>query len=165
MGQDQKRKRNGRENPEVHTNIRKHYRKESKWIQKAYTKNLHKTGKSKSHAKTVWEVKMGLTTDHNDPGLHEYDETGQQKMYLVLSEEERAKGFIRPYRDSYIHLECHTSTTMGRALSETYARDPSFYGATFCYHCGKHFPLKIWNEHLEKFIPAFVWEDNTPVGD
>jgi hypothetical protein len=29
--------------------------------------------------------------------------TGQQKGYVVLSEEERAKGFVRPVRRSYIH--------------------------------------------------------------
>ena len=29
---------------------------------------------------------------------------GQQKTYLVLSEEERAKGFVRPVRRSYIHV-------------------------------------------------------------
>jgi hypothetical protein len=29
--------------------------------------------------------------------------TGQQKDYVVLSQEERAKGFIRPVRRSYIH--------------------------------------------------------------
>jgi hypothetical protein len=31
-------------------------------------------------------------------------------------------GWIRPYRDSYIHDKCGALTKMGRALSETYAR-------------------------------------------
>lgn len=48
---------------------------------------------------------MSLTTDPNDPKLKEgqKNETGQHTVYLVLSEEERAKGFVRPYRDSYVH--------------------------------------------------------------
>ena len=29
--------------------------------------------------------------------------TGQHRSYIILSDEERAKGFIRPYRDSYRH--------------------------------------------------------------
>jgi hypothetical protein len=133
--------------------------------------------------------------------------TGQQKGYVVLSPEERAKGFVRPVRRSYIHVGCRpqhplrdltpeelesrakfgyvkfeeypkdssrgsvigkywteatlksgcgTKTTMGQALSETYARDPGFYSGTFCCHCGKHFPVGEAGE--------FVWEDGTRVG-
>lgn len=102
--------------------------------------------------------------------------TGQHKAYIVLCEEERQKGFVRPYRDAYKHVGqkvcgkqmdsqqrvclmdpghetpcgvavgpspkgCGKVTTMGRALSETYARDPGFYGATFCVHCNAHFPV------------------------
>lgn len=66
---------------------------------------------------------------------------GQQEGYVVLAEEERAKGFIRPVRRSYVHLKCGTVTTMGLTLAETYARDPKFYGATFCCGCGAHFPV------------------------
>lgn len=85
-----------------------------------------------------------LTTDPNDPRLgHGADEepVPQQEVYLILSEEERQKGFIRPYRDRYIHKTCGTETVMGRALSETYARDPRFYGATYCVHCQMHRPV------------------------
>ena len=67
--------------------------------------------------------------------------TGQHKSYIVLCPDERAKGFVRPYRNSYKHLKCGTVTTMGRALSETYARQPDFYGATFCTGCNAHFPV------------------------
>ena len=73
--------------------------------------------------------------------------TGQQNGYVVLSEEERAKGFVRPVRRSYRHVGeggkggCGTVTTMGLALAETYARDPSFYNGTFCCGCRTHFPL------------------------
>lgn len=50
---------------------------------------------------------MGTTTDSTDPDLGRGEDTSpveQNKKYLVLSEEERAKGFVRPYRDSYIHV-------------------------------------------------------------
>jgi hypothetical protein len=107
------------------------------------------------------------------------NETGQHKAYIVLCPDERAKGFVRPYRDSYRHVGrletivtdgrersdqsheythrvggCDTVTTMGRALSETYARDPSFYGATFCAACNRHLP-----------VAEFVWTaDGQQVG-
>lgn len=79
---------------------------------------------------------------------------GQHSSYIVLCEEERAKGFVRPYRDAYRHDACGTVTTMGRALSETYARDPKFYGATFCCGCNRHLP-----------VSEFVWtKDGAMVG-
>lgn len=68
--------------------------------------------------------------------------TGQHKAYLILCDEERAKGFVQPYRDSYRHTTCGTVTTMGRKLAETYARDPYFYGATFCVRCNTHRALR-----------------------
>lgn len=122
---------------------------------------------------------------------------GQFERYAVLPEAERAKGFVRPFRDAYKHIgvkptcplrdltpeeqqryaayryvkfeaypesrspvvgrywteddlqaqqRCGTVTTMGRELSETYARDPGYYGSTFCCACGKHFP-----------VAEFVW--------
>ena len=59
----------------------------------------------------------------------------------MLSEEERAKGFVRPVRRTYVHRTCGGATTMGLALAETYARDPKFYGGTYCATCGTHFPV------------------------
>ena len=72
--------------------------------------------------------------------------TGQQKGYVVLTKEETDKGFVRPHRDCYIHKNCGTLTTMSRSISETYARDPKFYGGTFCCECKKHLPLSefVW---------------------
>ena len=81
------------------------------------------------------------------PGHKEVDpKTGQQKDYVVLAEEERAKGFIRPVRDSYVHKKCGTLTRMSRSIAETYARDPKFYSGTFCCGCRDHFPLEefVW---------------------
>jgi len=151
---------------------------------------------------------MGLTTDREDPGLKNIRADGQQEVYLVLSDEERAKGFVRPVRKKYRHVglpapknplreltpaereqyaefgyakyeeyppggaalgrywthaelakisACGTVTTMGDALAETYARDPQFYGATFCCACGWHAPVGERGE--------FVWEpDGSRVG-
>lgn len=120
---------------------------------------------------------------------------GQQKGYVVLSEAERGKGFIRPVRTEYIHTGkrprhptrplteaeksqhsdcnyelfeeypeseatvsgrfwtaeqlksgCGTRTTMALSIAETYARNPKFYGGTFCCHCGKHLAVSefVW---------------------
>lgn len=67
--------------------------------------------------------------------------TGMQKGYVVLSEEERAKGFVRPVRQKYRHERCNCVTTMSLAIAETFARDPDFYNGTFCSFCKSHFEL------------------------
>lgn len=73
--------------------------------------------------------------------------TGQQKDYVVLTQEERSKGFVRPLRHSYVHLKCGAVTKMAQSIAETYARDPKFYSGTFCVGCGNHFPLVefVWD--------------------
>ncbi len=151
---------------------------------------------------------MPLTTDPTDPRLgHGTDDKPgpQNEVYLVLSEDERAKGFVRPIRHSYKHVGikpqyplieltdeqkekwgdiyakfeqypesespktgrywtqaeinrmgkgCGEITTMGQALAETYAREPHFYGSTYCAVCRMHKP-----------VAEFVWvTDGTPVG-
>lgn len=152
---------------------------------------------------------MSLTTDKDDPDLKVVEPSGMQKKYLVLSDEERAKGFVRPVRRSYKHVGlptpkytlldlteeqhklydgygyvkyeqypknaegnalgtfwtqerldkinngCGTVTTMGLTLCETYARQPNFYGATYCAGCGAHYPVGekgefIWTEDGER---------------
>lgn len=147
---------------------------------------------------------MATTIDPNDPKLKQVRPDGQQENYLVLSEEERQKGFVRPVRTSYIHVGkrptyptrpltpeeqeryqqcsyvcfeeypknetivgkfwtqeqinsgCGAVTKMGEALAETYARDPSFYGGTFCVQCQSHFPVGEQGE--------FIWLDGSRVG-
>ena len=102
-----------------------------------------------------------------------YDEiipaTGQQRDYVVLCPNERAKGYVRPVRKSYVHVGkvpegekleypyrkiyphgCCTRTTMSDSIAETYARDPKFYSGTFCCSCMEHRPLD-----------EFVWEGTT----
>jgi len=81
---------------------------------------------------------------------------GQQRDYVILSPEERARGFVRPVRRSYVHLKCGGLTTMSLPLAETYARDPHFYSGTFCCGCGKHFTFGqpdgdfVWDGTTEK---------------
>lgn len=72
--------------------------------------------------------------------------TGMQKDYVVLSTEERAKGFVKPVRREYTHKTCDSNTTMALAIAETYARSPNFYSGTFCTKCRAHFPLDqfVW---------------------
>jgi hypothetical protein len=89
---------------------------------------------------------MSLTSDKNDPRLgHGSDrEPGQMnEVYLILSDEERSKGYVRPVRRSYRHQdpECGAVTTMAQALAETYAARPGFYGATYCCGCRMHRPV------------------------
>lgn len=72
---------------------------------------------------------MALTSDPRDPRLTHGADTepvAQAEVYLVLSEDERGKGFVRPVRRSYWHTTCGRITTMGLAIAETYARDPGW---------------------------------------
>lgn len=85
--------------------------------------------------------------------------TGMQRGYVVLSPEERSKGFVKPVRRSYIH-RCGVVTTMGYAIAETYARNPHFYNGTFCCGCRAHFPLKefTWEPDGEPMEPTMQEE-------
>jgi hypothetical protein len=87
---------------------------------------------------------MTHTTDPQDPRLsHGVDPhpRPQNDVYLVLSDAERARGFVRPVRLSYRHTACGTVTSMSGAIAETYARDPKFYGSTYCTGCHRHLPV------------------------
>lgn len=110
-----------------------------------------------------------LTDDPSDPRLThgpDAEPTPQAEVYLVLSRDELDKGFVRPLRRSYIHVgvdgteqnltgnACGVETRMGLTLCETYARDPKFYGATYCVGCSMHLP-----------VAEFIWaEDGKVVG-
>jgi hypothetical protein len=98
-----------------------------------------------------------VTSDPNDPRLTrgvDSEPTPQADAYLVLPQDERKPdGFVRPVRRSYVHSVCGRATRMNREIAETYARDPKFYGATYCVHCGRH-----------SAVSEFVWDDGTTVG-
>ncbi len=73
-------------------------------------------------------------------------DTGEQKAYVVLTPEERAKGFVRPVRTAYTHLRCGYTTSMSKDIAETFAADPKFYSTGYCSHCRTFFPLTefVW---------------------
>ena len=100
-----------------------------------------------------------VTDDHREIN----PATGQQKGYVVLSDEERAKGFVRPVRREYVHVGknpemdgnvlikpgengCGALTKMAQSIAETSARQPDFYSGTFCANCREHRPLDefVW---------------------
>lgn len=116
-----------------------------------------------------------LTTDRKDSRLgygSDDKPVPQNEAYLVLSDEERAKGFVRPVRLAYIHVGdegheidpnnpakhgrkppgCGVETRMSQAIAETYARDPKFYGSTYCVGCKMHRP-----------VSEFVWSNTDEV--
>jgi len=104
---------------------------------------------------------VATTDDPTDPRLTRGTDsapTPQAAAYLVLSEEDRQRGFVRPVRTSYRHEPCGAVTTMSQAIAETYARDPQFYGATYCCSCQRHLPVGANGQ--------FFWEpaDGTKVG-
>lgn len=105
-----------------------------------------------------------VTDDHK-----ELLPNGQQKGYVVLSEEERKKGFTRPVRQSYVHVGfepemdgtvlikngrngCGALTKMSLPLAETYARNPKFYSGTFCVGCRTH-----------RTVAEFYWDGTNEV--
>lgn len=47
---------------------------------------------------------------------------------------------------------CGAVTSMRQDIAETYARQPAFYGSTFCCSCGKHLP-----------VAEFTWDGTTEV--
>lgn len=137
------------------------------------------TQRAEQYQKIIGEVKKAPDVDRNsmqlvsgEPVPEDRSHTklkanGQQRDYVVLTPEERAKGFVRPVRKSYLHVgkdpvmngivlikagkgACGTRTTMGQAIAETYARDPGFYSGTFCCTCGEH-----------RSLDEFVWEGTT----
>lgn len=133
----------------------------------------------------------------NQESLKINPDTGMQYDYVVLTSEERAKGFVRPVRFSYQHVgmkpkyqtreltdeekirhedqhyvlfeiypeselpitgrfwtkeqllsnACYQITTIHSDIAETYARNPKFYGSTYCCYCTKHLPVEefVWS--------------------
>ena len=114
---------------------------------------------------------MTEVTDPADPRLGRGPDSSpvpQNEAYLVLSKEEREKGFVRPVRRTYVHVGpethelpypqlkslasygfsgCGAATKMSQGIAETYARDPKFYGSTYCVGCSMHLPVQ-----------EFMWE-------
>jgi hypothetical protein len=92
----------------------------------------------------IKDTHTGAPTDEKLPD-------GQLADHYVLCPEDRAKGRVEPYRDSYIHKRCGGLTRMPAACAETYAAQPEYYGSTFCCTCRGYFPV---GENGE-----FVWDE------
>lgn len=115
----------------------------------------------------------GLTTNRNDPGINKEKPNGQYETYLILSDDERAKGFIRPVRTKYIHVGkkaesnnalrsggCGVVTTMALPIAEDMAHWPirELYG--YCQDLGVNLSkLKAINSHRTKIINSWKRRD------
>lgn len=86
--------------------------------------------------------------DLTDGELEKYKQYGYLKFEAYPESESPVTGRYWTQKDlDKIDKGCGTVTSMGLALAETYARDPSYYGATFCCQCRTHLP-----------VCEFVWE-------
>ena len=54
----------------------------------------------------------------------------------------------RYWTESKLKSGCGVVTAMSETIAETYARDPKFYGSTFCMGCRTHIPVEefVWDE-------------------
>ena len=86
--------------------------------------------------------------DLSDEEKKEYAAYGYAKFELYPESESPRVG--RFWTESQLHSGCGVVTTMSDALAETYARDPSYYGSTFCCGCSRHIRVE-----------EFVWEGTT----
>lgn len=84
----------------------------------------------------------------------EQKEDGQYENYPTTNEGE----FEQPVRESYVHEECGTTTTMTGDLPESVARDPTFYTKTFCAGCNEHVPVE--EVHWEEDGADWVMNDD-----
>lgn len=71
---------------------------------------------------------MTLTTDPEEARNSGTRADGQQNKYAVLSDEERAKGFVRPVRRSYKHVGVRPTHARTRALSDDEAKRYEQFG-------------------------------------
>lgn len=92
---------------------------------------------------------MTLTTDTNDPRLgHGGDEKPgrQNEVYLVLSDEERAKGFVRPVRCTYRHIGPQPKHPLRDLTTQEKALYGDFYQKFEPFPDGKHSAGRFWSQ-------------------
>lgn len=82
--------------------------------------------------------------DANDANEFDYGEKqpdGQYENYPTTEEGEP----VQPVRRKYVHDDdengCGTVTRMSTSIARSVARDPEYYGKTFCADCGEHVPV------------------------
>jgi len=83
-----------------------------------------------------------MTENEKLPEDFDYGERkddGQFENYPTIDE----GVFKQEPRSVYVHVDgCKQSTKMVGDLPESVARDPEWYGRTFCVACGKHVPVE-----------------------
>lgn len=91
------------------------------------------------------------TSEDEQPGADPY---GNRYVLFEEYSEDRAPVAGRYWTQEQLDAvgRCGTITTMSTAIAETYAREPGFYGSTYCVGCKMHLPV---GEHGE-----FVWVEN-----
>ena len=92
-----------------------------------------------------------ITTDPNDPRLtHGNDDVPvpQAEAYLVLSEEEREKGFVRRYRDTYVHVGNKPKRPLRELTEEERTRYGSFHYVAFESYSESESPVtgRFWTQ-------------------
>jgi hypothetical protein len=104
------------------------------------------SSKPKHVASKSGEAREGHPDEHKS-AVGDIKPDGQHEDYWVLSDEDANQGYTRPFRKSYVHVGdppasgCGAVTIMSTKIAATYARDPSFYGSTFCCRCKTHFSV------------------------
>lgn len=92
-------------------------------------------------------------TDDPPPEDFDYGERrddGQFENHPTIDEGE----FEQEVRERYIHEACGGETVMKRHIAESVARDPEYYGSTFCSKCGDYYPVEEfhWKEDGEPWV-------------
>jgi hypothetical protein len=68
-----------------------------------------------------------------------YKEYGYVKFEMYPLGESKVTGSF--WTEASLNSGCGRTTTMAQAIAESYARNPSYYSATFCATCRAHFPV------------------------
>ena len=101
-------------------------------------------------------IHIGLTPtnpllDLTDEEKKQYSDCGYVK-FEKYPRSESSSVVGRFWTQEQLNSGCNTNSKMASAIAETYARDPKFYGSTFCCQCGSHFSVKefIWKGTNER---------------
>lgn len=103
---------------------------------------------------------MGLTEDPKEARESAVDPvTGLQEKYVVLSEEERAKGFVRPVRTRYVHCGPPPPTNLRDLTEEEHERYDKYGYVKFeAYPEGSGATGKFWTEKTLARLDAGCWQ-------
>lgn len=83
------------------------------------------------------------TTDLTDSEKEHFKKWGYVAFEQYPEESERTG---RYWTEEQLKSGCGGETRMSQKIAETYARQPNFYGATFCVNCRKHISVEefVW---------------------